>query len=216
MSAALRDELRERIRLRSVLIGGGLLAALHVLFDASVAQLATTAVTGAVIGLSEAVEEAYDLQSGVRSLGLAGVTLIFGIALLLFDDGIWWLPAAFLVVGAWILLDAVQTLRHDGLAADDDARDGEAVYRTYVARRIHETLAERPRTRRELAEALDADDADVDRALDALRERGVLEREGSELRVSSTEKGPLESTRERIGDGANRLARPLALEFEER
>ena len=216
MSAALLDELRKRVRLRSVLVGGSVLTALHLVFDASVAQLAVTAVTGTVVGLSETVQEAYDLRSVVRSLGLAVVALVSGVALLLFDDGSPWLPAAFLVVAAWILVDAVQTLRHDGLAPDDDARDGEAVYRTYVERRVHETLSDRPRTRRELSEALDAADEDVDRALDALRERGVLDREGSELRVSSTEKGTLESTRERIGDGASRLARPLALEFEER
>ncbi|NHN59967.1 MULTISPECIES: MFS transporter [Halorussus] len=215
MSEALRDELRDRIGLRPLLFSAGLFAVLHVLFDASVAQLAVTAITGAVVGLSEAVEEAYDLQAGVRSLGLAVVTLVSGVALLAFEDGIWWLPAAFLVVGGWLLLDSVQTLRHDGLAADDDdVRDGEAVYRSYVERRVHETLTERPRTRRELFGALDADDRDIERALDALRERGVLDREGSELRVSSFEKGRLAAARERLGDGTRRLARPLALERE--
>lgn len=215
MADALRDELRDRISLRSLLFGAGLFAALHLLFDASVAQLAVTAVTGVVVSLSEAVEEAYDLQSGVRSLGLAVVTLVSGVALLAFEDGNPWLPAAFLAVGGWLLVDAVQTLRHDGLAADGDARDGEAVYRSYVERRVHETLTERPRTRRELFEALDADDQDIERALDALRERGVLDREGSELRISSSEKGRLAAARERLGDGTRRLARPFALEREE-
>ncbi|MFC4447547.1 MFS transporter [Halorussus aquaticus] len=215
MSETLLDGLRERVRVRSFLLSSGVLAALHVLFDASVAQLVTTAVTAAIVGLSEVVEDAYGLQSGVRALGFSVVLLVSGAALLAFDGGSHWLPGAFLVVGAWILLDSVQRLRYDGLT-DDDARDGETVYRTYVARRVHETLAEQSRTRRELSEALDADDEAVDRALDALRERGVVDREGSELCVSSSERGTLESIRKRIGDGASRLARPLALEFEER
>lgn len=216
MSEPLRDELRDRFTARSVLLGVGVFAGLYVLFDAALPQLAITVVTGAVVGLSEAVADAYDLQSG-RSLGLAVVTLVSGGALWAFGDGSPWLPAAFVVGGAWLLLDAVQTLRHDELEADgEDARDGEAVYRTYVERRVYETLDERPRTRRELTEALDADDEDVERALDALRERGVLDREGSELRVSSpSERGALASTRERISDGTSRLARPVTLELED-
>lgn len=217
MSDALRDELRDRFRLRTVLMWVGMLAGFRVVLDASVAQLAVTVVTGALFGLSEAVEEAYDLRSGVRWLGSGGVALVSGAALLAFDDGTAWLPAALLLIGAWILLDGVQTLRHEGLRDAGDVRDGEDVYREYLVRRVHETLADRPRTRRELADELDADDDDLDRALDALCERGLLERRGSELHVPSSddEAGPVAAAREKLGSGADRLTRPVRLEFDE-
>lgn len=214
MSAALLDELRERVGLRSVLVWLGVLAVLRAVFDASLPQLAVTAATGAILGLSEAVGDAYGLRPGVRRLGFAVVTLVSGGALLAFGDGEAWLPVGVLLVGAWLLLDGVQTLRHDGLAADD-ARDGEAVYREYVVRRVYQTLDERARTRRELSEALDADDEDVDRALDALWERGLLDRAGSELRLASSERSGLATAREKLGDGASRVLRPVTLEREE-
>lgn len=217
MSDALRDELRGRFRLRAVLIWIGMLAGFRVVLDASVAQLVVTVATGAIFGLSEAAEEAYDLRSGVRWLGFGSVVLVSGAALLAFDDGTAWLPAALLLVGAWILLDGVQTLRHEGIREVDEVRDGEDVYREYLVRRVHETLTDRPRTRRELADELDADDGDLDRALDALRERGLLERRGSELHVPSSDDGagPVAAAREKLESGADRLTRPVRLEFEE-
>lgn len=216
MPDTLRDELRRRVGLRSVLIGVGLLVGLRVLFDASVAQLGVTAVTGAISGLTGAAEEAYDLRSGVRWFGLGAIAVVFGAALFAFDDGAAWLPAAFLLVGVWVLFDAVQTLRHDGIRADETERDGSEVYHTYVVRRVHEVLDERPRTRRELSEAVDSNDEAIDRALDTLRERGLLDRNGSELRVSSPEEGVLAMAREKISSGSSRLARPVTLEREER
>jgi len=214
MADGLADALRDRIGPRSLLVGAGVLAALRVAFDASLAQLATTVATGAILGLSEAAEDAYDLRSGVRWLGFGGVAVVSGGALLAFGDGEAWLPAAFLLAGAWIVFDAVQTLRHDGLVERETPRDGTDVYRTYVTRRVHETLDERPRTRRELSEALDADGRDVDRAIEALRERGLLERTGSELRVSSPDRPRFETARETLRSGAGRVARPVALELE--
>lgn len=216
MADALPTELREQIEARSVLGFLVLLAVLRVFLGASLVQLATTAATGAVHGLSEAAADAYDLRSEVRYLGFGGVVVLSGGALLAFGDGSSGVSAGFLVVGSWILLDAVQTLRYEGVTKSDTARDGVEVFHEYVVRRIDETLRERPRTRRELSEALDADEADVDRALETLRERGLLEREGSELRISSaSDRGRLGAARDKLGSGASRLARPARLELEE-
>lgn len=215
MADGLVDALRERVRLRSILIGVGVLAVLRAVFDTSLAQLGVTVATGAIFGLSEAAEEAYDLRSEVRRLAFGGVVVVSGGALLTFDDGAAWLPVAFLVIGAWILSDAVQALRHGGLTDGDDPPDGEEVYHRYVVRRVHETLDDRPRTRRELSEALDSDDEDVDRALDTLEERDLLDRAGSELRIASSDPSRLATAHEKLGSGVSRVARPVALELEE-
>ncbi|WP_134671400.1 MFS transporter [Halorussus marinus] len=214
MADGLVDALRDRIGFRSALVGVGVLVALRTVLNVSIAQLATTAATGAILALSKVVEDAYDLRSSVRWLGLGVAAIVYGGALLAFDDGDAWLSVVFLLAGTWLVADAIQTLRHDGLVEPETPRDGTEVYRTYVTRRVHETLDERPRTRRELSEALDADERDIDRALDALGERGVLERTGSELRIVSTDPTTFETARDGVRSGVDRLARPIALELE--
>lgn len=212
MSATLREAVRERATLRAV---GSVLVALGVLrlvVDASVPQLATTATLGAVTGLADIVEDVYDVRESVTSGWVGAVAVVGSVPLLAFGGGPGWFSVTLLVAGGWFLLDAVQTARHEGLTEDDP--DGREVYRNYVARRTHETLAERPHTRRELCDALDADDETVEAALDRLRERDVVEQTGSEFRVRSSETGRLGRGRRMLADLGRRVARPVTLELE--
>lgn len=212
MDHPLRDALRERFAPRSILYGAVLLAAFHVLLDASFEQLATMAAFGAVTGLTGAARDAYDLREPVEHAGLGAIAVVGGVGLLAAGEGATWLPAAFLAVGCWFLLDAVQTVRHEG--ATEDVPDGHEVYHDYVARQVHDLLADRPRTRRELGDELDADDEALDAAVEKLLTRGVVTRAGSELRVASSDReGWWARTRDRLAGVVGRIARPLALEF---
>lgn len=175
--------------------------------------------TSTILGLSDVFTEAYDLRSAVEWLGLAFVTLLGGVSLFVFGGSNSDMGAAivFVLAGGWLALDATQTLRHEGWrdTDDHDSRGGHDVYREYVVRRVDSELRKRALTRRELTVELDADDAAIGRALDVLAERGLLSRNGSELRVSSPPgPGVLERARSVLTTPFARIARPLTIEFE--
>lgn len=213
MADTLREALRDRLGFWPALQWIAVGAVLRHLLDPSPAQFVTTAVSMAVFGLSELVTDVYDVRQSVRHAGFGIYVLISGAALLLLgDSGLVALPVAFLLVGTWFVADAVQTVRHEG--ATEDVPDGHEVYHDYVARQVHDLLTDRPRTCRELAEELDADDEALDAAVQTLIDRGVVTRVGSELRVAqSTPDGWLARARDRLATVAGRIARPVALEF---
>lgn len=215
MPGSVLDALRDQFSFRTLLVGIGLLAALHVIFDASIPQLATMVGLGFVASVADAVSDAYDLRRSVERAWI-GMTAVAGAAVTsAVADGSGRFPVAFLVVGVWFLLDAVQTIRHEGAIVDDEQRDGWDVYHDYVARRVHEALEERPMTRRELDEALEADEDAIDAALDRLGERDVVVRAGSEFRVAKADPdGWAGRTRYWSHRTIRRIARPLLLEFE--
>jgi len=150
----------------------------------------------------------YDVRQSVRNAGFGVYALIGGAAMALSDPNVGALPVAFLLVGAWFVVDAVQTVRHDG--ATEDQPTGREVYHDYVGRRVREALDDGPRTRRELSEALDADDEAVDAALAKLESRGVVVREGSAIRLDDTDDGGIAA---RVAGLARRIARPVTLEL---
>ncbi|QLH76692.1 MFS transporter [Halosimplex rubrum] len=209
MAATLREALREQVTLRAVaqwLVAGGVL---YYLLDPSPAQFVTTTVSMGIFGLSELVTDVYDVRQSVRNAGFGVYALVGGAAMaLLGDPNVAALPVAFLLVGAWFVLDAVQTVRHEG--ATESQPTGREVYHDYVGRRVREALDDGPRTRRELCEALDADDEAIDAAVAKLRSRGVVVREGSALRAVDPDDGGLTG---RLAGLARRIARPLTLEL---
>ncbi|MFB6150467.1 MAG: MFS transporter [Haloarculaceae archaeon] len=213
MTAALLETLRERLHLRTVLGWLGVLALVHFGFGSSLPQVATTAAVSGVVGLNELLSDAYDLRDSVGHAGVGVAAVVSGVGLLAFDEGAAWLPLGFVLVGGWFVLDAVQTVRHEGATEAQTTRDGREVYRDYVARRVHETVRERSLTPRELGDELDADDEDVEAAVERLRDRGAVERVGSELRPASDERGRLARVRERAATVARRIARPVTIEF---
>jgi len=212
MTASLRDALRERLRVRSVFRWAGLVAFLWYVLDPSAAQFATTLVSLTLFGLTEVVSDVCDLRESVRYGGFGVYALVSGSALALFDDGTTWLPVVFLLVGLWFLADAVQTVRHEG--ATEAEPTGREVYRDYVARQVHEALADGPRTRREFHAELPADDETVDAAIDRLESRGAVVREGSAVRTAERD---ADSAVGRLRDWtvavAGRTARPVTLEL---
>lgn len=218
MADSVREVIRERLSLGAVLFWLVVFGFLFWFFDEPMTQLGTSLAVGAVFGLSDVLIEAYDLRSAVRFLTYGLFALVSAAGWIALSGGGPDMAIVFALAGVWLVLDAVQTIRHEGLKADDenhDSRDGHDVYHEYVVRRVDEQLRERPMTRRELFDVLDADDAAIDRALDTLTERGLLSREGSELRVSSPpQKGPIGRTRDGITAALGRLARPLTIEFE--
>lgn len=212
MTRALLEAVRDRLTVRNALTAVAVFGGLHFVLGVSRAQLATSMAMGLVVGLADVVTDVYDLRNSVKHLATGLPAVVGGLVLLAFDDGPVWVPVAILLVGGWFVLDAVQTVRHEG--ATKPARTGREVYRSYVARRVHETLADGPLTRRELGDELDADPADVDRAVERLVDRGVLERAGSELREApDPESDGLARVGEWIRRFAGRVARPVALEF---
>lgn len=212
--APLRDALRERLTAKSVGTALVFAAGFHHFFGASPIQVAATMLVGAVVGLADVAQDAYDVREAVAH-GLNGAIAFAGTGLLyaLGEGPPLWFLALFGSIGAWFLADAAQTARHEGVVERE--RDGRDVYRDYVARRVHETLEERPRTRRELRDALDADAEAVDAAVADLRERGVVVEKGSELRLDETDESAGERVANRLAGLARRIARPVALEFRE-
>jgi hypothetical protein len=136
-------------------------------------------------------------------------------AALFVAEGSTLLPAALGLIGAWLALDGVQSLRHAGLdASPERSPTGKEVYRQYLARRIRELLRERPRSRSELCEAMDAEDETVDSVLADLREQDLIAIEAGVYRATTpSDPGALERIRRPIEKSARRLARPVAVEF---
>lgn len=209
MAETLREALREQVTLRAVaqwLVAGGIL---YFLLDPAPIQFITTTVSMGIFGLSELVTDVYDVRRSVRNGGFGVYALVGGAAMVLSDPNVVALPIAFLLVGAWFVVDAVQTARHEG--ATEDQPTGREVYHDYVGRRVHEALEDGPRTRRELSEALDADDEAVDAALAKLQSHGTVVREGSAFRLDDTDDGGMSA---RVVGLARRIARPLTLELD--
>lgn len=212
MPSTLREAVRERLTLRSVAAFLVAVAMLRVVVDASVPQLAVTALLSLVAGSADVAREVYGVRESVASGWAGAVAVIGSLGLLAFDGGPVWFSALFLLAGAWLLFDAVQTARHEGLTEDEPT--GREVYRDYVGRRVEESLEARPRTRRELFDTLDADDETVEAALARLQERGVVEQEGSEFRLREDEDaGALARVRGGVVGLARRIARPVTLEL---
>ena len=216
MPSTLREAVRERLTFRSAVYFLVAMGILRVAVDASVPQLAVTAVLSLVTGAADVVRDVYDVRQSVTSAWAGAVAVVGSSALLGLGEGPVWFSATFLLVGAWFLLDAVQVVRHEGLTEDEPT--GREVYRDYVGRRIHETLDERPHTRRELFDALEADDETVESALERLQERGLVVQEGSEFRLDDSDEddGTVAGIRAGLVGLARRIARPVTLELESR
>lgn len=208
----LTDAVHDRLTVSTLAQTAVALVLLWVLLDPSPAQFATTLASVAALGLTDALAEAYDLPDAVRRAGLGAATVAGGVGLwAVGDPRTVALPVVFLLAGAWLLADGVQTLRHRG--ATREPRDGHAVYRSHVRGRVTAALETRPRTRRELVADLEIDDTTVATAVDTLLDRGVIERVGSELRPATTERGRLARLRRRAVAAGRRLARPVTLEL---
>lgn len=217
MAETLRGALRERATTRALVGWIVVVGVLYAVLGSSPLQLATSLATGAVVGAARLITEVYDLRDEVESLALGVVSLAGGAALVAVEGGHQPAGVAFLLIGAWTVLDAGQVLRHRGVADPAADRDGREVYREYVGRRVHEAVQDQPRTPRELREALDADGEVVDRAVEELEARDVLRRVGGELRSADDrqdDRGLPARTRSAIAAGLRRLARPVAIEFE--
>ncbi|WP_227379687.1 hypothetical protein [Haladaptatus halobius] len=109
--------------------------------------------------------------------------ILSAVALLVFENGTVLFPAAFFAIGGWFILNAAQTIRHEGATISEANLDGHDVYRDYVVRRVFDTLDGRPQTRRKLGESLEAEDAVVDAAIDQLQDNDAIEQVGSEFRI---------------------------------
>lgn len=211
MLAPLRRTLRERLDRRTV--GKALLLTLVLAWitDQNPGNVLVTFLLSVVlVSGPEVVADAYDLRSEIQSVALGLFVVVSGVALAVLGSSQMALTmgALFAVGGLWLLLDGVQTLRHEGVAAPDSSpADGEEVYRQYLAQRVRDRLRERPHTRRELREAFEETPEAVDDALDLLRERGLVAQEGSAfVPVDREDPGP-------IRGAARRLARPITLEL---
>lgn len=210
----LREEIENRIDARSILMLAAVAWMSIEVFDAAPAQFAATLIGSAIAGGAGLVADAFDLQEGVRYGGLGLASLFGGVALFVAQGSVL-IPAALGLVGVWLALDAVQSVRHGGIDERDDPQpDGEAVYRQYLRRRIRELLGDRSRSGTELYEAMDADTEDVDAALAELRDRNLVSVRGGVYHRDAPESpGRLARGRNWIARSLRRLARPVTVEL---
>jgi hypothetical protein len=210
----LREAIENRIEARSLIVLAGFAWVSIEVFDAAPAQFAATLIGSAIAGGAGLVADAFDLQEGVRYGGLGLASLFGGVALFL-AEGSTLIPAVLGLVGAWLALDGVQSVRHGGIEAQEDPQpDGEAVYRGYLRRRIRKHLGDRSRSRTELYEAMDADTADIDAALAELRDRDLVSLRGGVYHRDTPESpGRLARGRNWVVASLRRLARPVTVEL---
>ncbi len=210
----LRKEIENRIDARSILMLAVVAWMSVEVFDAAPEQFAATLIGSAIAGGAGLVADAFDLREGVRYGGL-GLASLFGGVTLFLAEGSTLIPAALGLVGVWLALDGVQSVRHGGIDERGDPQpDGEAVYRQYLQRRIRELLGDRSRSGTELYEAMDADTEDVDAALAELRDRGLVSLRGGVYHRSTPDSpGRLARGRNWIAGSLRRLAQPVTVEF---
>lgn len=208
----LREELEDRIGARSFLAFSVLAWVSIEAFDTAPEQFAATLVGSGIAGGTGLVADAFDLRKGVRTGGL-GLASLFGGAALFVARGAVALPAALGLVGGWLVLDGVQSVRHGGIEKPVETQpDGEAVYRAYLRRRIRELLGDRSRSRSELHEAMDADPADIDAALAELRERDLVSLQaGTYHRDAPESPGGLTRARNWLLRSVRRVAQPVTV-----
>lgn len=208
----LRDAARERLSVRSLAGAAVVVATWTLLFDADPPQVAASLATAALVGGADLLADAYDVEGG-RLLGVGVAGAVSAALLAAFGDGAPWLPVGLGAVAAWMVADAVQTIRHGPPGrASEAAADGTEVYHRYVAGQVQERLAEGPRTRLDLEAAMDADAEAVGAALDLLEARGAVERVGGTYRRAGQDDGRLGRWRERLSWLAGRLLRPVTVE----
>ncbi|WP_231188844.1 hypothetical protein [Haladaptatus sp. DYF46] len=216
MSTAFRDALYERLTLRTLLSWLTMLAIFWIFLDSTIPQLAIMTLTAASMGFTDLVSDTYDLRNPVKYSGFGIQMILSGGALLAFEEGTIMLPAIILVIGSWFILNAIQTIRHEGATIPETDRDGHDVYRNYVAGRLYDILKERPQTRRELDESLDADYEVLDAAINQLLDRDTITQNGSEFRLAtSPDPNGLTRIQEWTTGMLQRIARPLSLELEQ-
>ncbi|QLH81040.1 hypothetical protein [Halosimplex pelagicum] len=155
--------------------------------DATAAELAV--VLGAFHAEKgfDAVEAAGETSRRVAKASTALVAAVGTGALLVLGSGpslVAMLLLACLACAAQAAKASLVGAEPDGDRPADGARAADPADRAVLA-----ALDERPRTRRELREAVDEDPVDagsdaIDAALDRLRDRGAVERAGSEYRVA--------------------------------
>jgi len=210
----LAETLRERVGPRVLFGLAGLWFLSTVVFETPTTQFAATLAGSAIAGGANLLADAYDLRSGVRTVGL-GLAALFGAGLLVSVAESTAVPAALAVAGSWLTMDGVQSIRHAGLdAPPEEPPDGEEVYRQYLARRIRRLLREEDRSRPELRAAFDAADATVDAVLSDLRERNLVAVQAGGYRATAPgrpgTRGGIANT---LARSARRLARPVTVEF---
>jgi hypothetical protein len=210
----LREEIEDRIDGRSILMLAVVAWVSVEAFDAAPEQFGATMIGGAIAGGAGLVADAFDLQEGVRYGGL-GLASLFSAVALFVAEGSTLIPAALGLIGVWLVLDGVQSLRYGGIGERDDPQpDGEAVYRQYLRRRIRELLGDRSRSRTELYEVMDADTEDIDATLAELRERDLVSLRGGVYHRDAPESpGGLARARNWLIRSCRRLAQPVTVAF---
>ncbi|WP_436911088.1 hypothetical protein [Halosimplex marinum] len=189
MSPSIRESLREEIDHWWVLAAVGIVVVFAGVLDATAAELAVVlavlhAEKGSTVAEAAGVvrEWVAEAASALAAVGGAGILWALGS-----DPSL-----AFVVLFAGVRsgYGAAKTV----LAASGSGRDGAARATDRAGsvtdragstdRAVRSALEDRARTRREVREAVDADPDAVDAALVRLRDRGAVERAGSEYRVA--------------------------------
>lgn len=213
--------LRERLGVRSVATLGAFLVVMTTVFDQPPVQVASSLIMSGFTEGTGLVADAYDLSEGVRRLGFGLSMLFWAAVLFVMADG----PTIVTVlgiVGVWVVADSIQSLRHDGVAADPkEPVDGQVVYRQYLERRVLEELRDQPKSRVELVDAFETDATDVEPVLAGLQERGLVEQSGGVYRKpTASRNGLIDRVRNalmaltgRLASVFWRVARPVTVEF---
>lgn len=192
------------LRVASALLGVALVA---VFFEWPIDRLIPVAVALLAVEVFRYAEDRFEFNRGWAKLPLGAAVLGLG-ALGLDGDGALWAITLFVLLGCWLVLDALVDLRTGALEhppADSlrFVQDTGVVYRACRAE---------PRTPAELATDLDRPLERIERALDALQRRNrVEETEGVYYPEPGGDRDLVGRSTSVLRRAGRRLARPLEL-----
>ncbi|WP_136716047.1 hypothetical protein [Halorientalis salina] len=213
MTATLRDSLPGRSAARRVLSAVGVVVLFRFLFEFTWPQVV-------VITLVLLVSESVELSEPIPGMDERHFRLLLGLIGVAAGGVAYWgqsdagVAVAGFVVGGWLVLDALYSLRTGLRAVDDDLEEagfGELMLLMQVGNLVAEELKTGPKTVPELAEACDMTESRVRDALDYHEQAGTASREGDLWILDESKIGPWPFVRDNARRLLARLLRPFRL-----
>lgn len=219
MSSSLATAARENDLWKSLSLLALLVGVVTVFGNASAESFVPLVLVCGGFAVAKTLTDAYDLP-GSLALTPLGFTLVALAATgNVFEESYPWLSALLGLAGLWIVFDSVQQARHADSGESEteaylDADDrSETMLRFQLLSRVTRALAERPRTKAELADDLDLTDSRVERTLSVLSARGYMFQDGDVYRAREEKFGKFTPVVRFVRWVPRRLVRPFRLGF---
>lgn len=178
MCSAVGTAIRERVSLWEVLVVLASVVIFRVILEVSLLELA---LLFGVLGLQQCADAARSVDVSDAHVSHAAIAVVALAATV---------PLAQLATDSYgIVIIALMTAMRSGYSAVKATRSrdetSDSAVETPTTRAVRDALEGRPRTRRELWEAVDAEPNAVDTALEGLQDRNTVIRAGSEYRLDA-------------------------------